>query len=905
MQVKSLLFIFVFLCAALGVKAQIADSTAIKDSTKVVEEVYPQNFKPIEYNNPRKYTIEGIKVSGVKNPMYEDPVLIGISELSKGDVIEIPGAEITNAMKKYQKIGLFSDVKIEKIGEDGNKVWLGIVLKERPRISDIQITGLKKSERQDIETQNGLRKSLQISPSQIDKTRDRIKKYLSEKGFSNAIVDIRTVDDLSQEGYVVLHIDVVKKDKTRVNNIIIEGNNEVSASTLEKAMKKTRHKSTFKSWIRNFLRSTKYSPEGYEEDKENLINKYNELGYRDAQILWDSVYTAEGEDSANKVNVTLKIEEGPKYHIKDIKWVGNTKYLTDDLQRNLGLKSGDVYNQKKLMDNLALKEDAVLNLFYQNNGYLFSNIDPIETNIENDSITLEMRVSEGQQATIRRVAISGNDRLYEDVVRRELRIRPGDLYSRDNIVRSIREVAQMGHFDPEQMSQPDIQPDPEAGTVDISLPLVSKANDQVEFSAGWGNTGIIGRVSLKFTNFSAKNLFYPSTYKGIIPQGEGQTLTLSAQTNAKYYQSYSLSFFDPWFGGKRPNSFSTSIFYSRQTDINSKYLQNAYSGYNSMYGYGSPYGYGGYGGYGYGGYGGYGGGYGDYSIALDPNKSFQVFGASIGYGKRLSWPDDYFTFQAELSYQMYKMRDWDYFIVRNGVSNELSMNFTLRRSSIDNPLFTRRGSDFSLSLQITPPFSLWDGKDYKSIKRTADGYESGEKFRWIEYHKWKFKGRTFTPLIPSITKTPVLMTRIEYGMLGYFNKHKQSPFGTFYVGGDGMSGYSDTYATETIGLRGYENGSLGSNASAYTRLGMELRFPLILEPSSTIYLLGFVEAGNAWTNVKDINPFDLKRSAGVGARIILPMIGLLGIDWAYGFDKVNGSRSNSGSQIHFILGQEF
>lgn len=901
MQPKSLLILFVLLCSVLNIRAQVADSTAVKDSAKVKPEFIPQNFKPIEYNSPRKYKIAGISVSGVKNPMYEDYVLIGVSELSVGDVVEVPGSEITNAIKKYWKIGLFSDVKIEKAGEDGNNVWLEIKLQERPRISDIQITGLKKGERQDVERQNGLVANLQITPSQMDKTRDRIKKYLAEKGFNNATVDIRTVDDLSKENYVVLHIDILKKDKTRINTIAIDGNKEVHASTLEKAMKKTRHKSNFNAWIRNFLRSTKYSPEGYEEDKENLINKYNELGYRDAQILWDTVYAATAANKPNKVDVVLKVEEGPKYYIKDIKWVGNTKYPTSDLQRYLGLNPGDVYNQKKLMDNLLINEDAVANLFYQNNGYLFSNIDPIETNIENDSISLELRVTEGNQATIRRVGISGNDRLYEDVVRRELRIRPGALYSREDIIRSIREVAQMGHFDPEQMSNPDIQPDPESGTVDINLPLVSKANDQVEFSAGWGNTGIIGRLSLKFTNFSAKNLFYPSTYKGIIPQGDGQTLTLSAQTNARYYQSYSVSFMDPWFGGKRPNSLSAAVYYSRQTDINSNYLSNAYGGYGGYgYGYGSGYGYG----YGNGYGNGYGSGYGDYSIALDPNKSFQVLGVSLGYGKRLTWPDDYFTFQAELSYQMYKMRDWAYFIVRDGTSNELSMNFTLSRRSIDNPLFTRRGSDFSLSLQITPPFSLWDGKDYKSMKR--DGYyESGEKFRWIEYHKWKFKGRTFTPLIPSIDKTPVLMTRFEYGMLGYFNKDKRSPFGTFYMGGDGMSGYSDTYATETIGLRGYENGSISSNASAYTRLTLELRYPVILEPSSTIYLIGFAEAGNAWYNVGDISPFDLKRSAGVGARIILPMIGLLGIDWAYGFDKINNSRSNSGSQIHFILGQEF
>ncbi|WP_370520771.1 outer membrane protein assembly factor [Dysgonomonas sp. 25] len=872
--------------------AQVTENTTapevVATSIAINTDTVPYEVPTVSYNYPKKYTIEDIKVSGVKNPMYEDYVLIGVSELSVGDVIEIPGNEITNAVKKYWKIGLFSDVSIEIAREDGNKAWLEIKLKERPRISDIQITGVKKSERQDIEMQNSLVKNLQITPSQIDKTRNRIKKYFNEKGFNNAEVKVVTEDDLSKENYVILKIDVIKKNRTHVNNITIVGNEEVKASTLEKAMKKTRHKHNLGAKIRNFLRSTKYTPEGYEEDKMNLIEKYNELGYRDAMILADTVFSAATEGKPDKVNVELRVEEGPKYYIRDIKWVGNTKYNTAQLQQVLMMKPGDIYNQKKLMERLVVDDDAVSSYFYQNNGYLFAKIDPIEANIVNDSIDLEMRVSEGPQATIRKVSISGNDRLYEDVIRRELRIRPGALYSKENIVRSLREIAQMGHFDPEQLSNPQINPDIESGTVDIGLPLVSKANDQIEFSAGWGNTGLIGKLSLKFSNFSIKNLLYPSTYKGIIPQGDGQTLTLSAQTNARYYQSYSISFFDPWFGGKRPNSLSVGLYYSKQTDINSNYLSNAYGGYGYNYGYNY----------------GYGSNYGDYSIALDPNKSIQMFGASIGYGKRLTWPDDYFTFQAELSYQMYKMRDWAYFVVRNGTSSDLSMNLTLRRSSIDNPMFTRRGSDFSLSLQFTPPFSAWDGKDYKSMQRDKQGYESGKKYRWVEYHKWKFKARTFTPLL-QITKTPVLMTRVEYGILGYYNKHKRSPFGTFYVGGDGMSGYSSTYATETIGLRGYENGSLASEASAYTRLSMELRYPIILEPSSTIYALGFVEAGNAWSDLGDINPFELKRSAGVGVRIILPMIGLMGIDWAYGFDKVNGSRSDSGSQIHFILGQEF
>lgn len=541
-----------------------------------------------------------------------------------------------------------------------------------------------------------------------------------------------------------------------------------------------------------------------------------------------------------------------------------------------------------------MDEDAVMNLFYQNNGYLFSNADPVEININNDSVDLEIRVLEGPQATIRKVVINGNDRIYEDVVRRELRTKPGALYSRNDILMSMREIGQMGHFHLEGF-QPDIVPDQDDGVVDIYYPLQSKANDQVEFSAGWGSTGIIGRLSLKFTNFSIKNLFNPKSYKGFLPQGDGQTLSLSAQTNARYYNSFSINFLDPWFGGKRPNSLSVGAYYSRQSDVQSSYANSLY---NSSYGYGYGYGYG----------SGYGNGYGnnsyDMSLASDASKSIEMIGVSLGFGKRLNWPDDNFFVQAELSYQNYKMKDWQYFVVRNGTTNAIALTLSLNRRSIDDMIYPRNGSELSLSVSATPPFSSWDNKDYSAFKKEDGYYESSQKYKWIEYHKWKFRAKTYTSLF-NAKRTPVIMTRTEFGMLGYYNKNKKSPFETFYMGGDGMTGYSGTYATETIGLRGYENGSIATNASAYTRFGIELRYPLILEPTSTIYLLTFAEAGNAWSSVSQFNPFDLKRSAGFGARIMLPMIGLMGIDWAYGFDPINGSRSQSGSQFHFIIGQEF
>lgn len=524
---------------------------------------------------------------------------------------------------------------------------------------------------------------------------------------------------------------------------------------------------------------------------------------------------------------------------------------------------------------------------------------PIEGNVLNDSIDLEIRLFEGPQARINKVVINGNDRLYEHVIRRELRTKPGELFSKSDLMRSAREIAQTGHFDPETM---DIKPEPneENGTVDLVYNLESKANDQIEFSAGWGQTGVIGKLSLKFTNFSIKNLLNPKSFKGIIPQGDGQTFTISAQTNARYYQQYSISFYDPWFGGKRPNSFQFSAYYSRQTGIESSFLSRSY---NSLYNNSL---YGGYWGNSYLGNSYYDDYYQNaYENALDPNKSLQMIGVSFGFGKRLEWPDDYFTFMAELGYQAYILKNWEYlYYMQNGTSHSFTLGLTLGRSSIDNPIYTRRGSQFTLSAQFTPPYSLFSKKDYKSLYESSSRADREELYRWIEYYKIKFKSRVYTPLNNSEKYTLVLMGRADFGLLGSYNKYKQTPFETFHVGGDGMTG-SYTYATETIGLRGYDNGALTpySDGRAYTRFSMELHFPFLLQPSSTIYGLAFVEGGNAWTSLENFNPFSLKRSAGVGVRIFLPMIGLMGIDWAYGFDKVQGEKG--GGHFHFILGQEF
>ena len=855
------------------------------------ENTNTENDKPvILYNGtPKKYEIADIKVTNIDN--YEDYVLIGISGLAVGQTITVPGDDITSAIKRYWRHGLFSDVKITAEKIEGNKIYLFIHLTLRPRITDIRFNGVKKSEREDLQAKLGMAKGSQITPNLIDRAKIIIKRHFDEKGFKNAEVKIVEREDPANKEQVYVDVNIDKKDKVKVHKITIDGNSVLTDKKLKRVMKKTNEKGK----LVNLFRAKKFINERYEEDKQKIIDKYNELGYRDAIIEVDSV-TPYDEKT---VDVYMKIYEGNKYYLRDITWVGNTVYPSDLLNEQLRMKRGDVYNQKLLNDRISNDEDAIGNNYY-NRGYVFYHLDPVEVNIDGDSIDLEMRIVEGPQASISHVRINGNDRLYENVVRRELRTRPGDLFSKEALERSYREIAQMGHFNPENI-KPDVQPNYENGTVDINWGLESKANDQVEFSAGWGQTGIIGKMILKFTNFSFANLFRKNdNFRGFLPQGDGQTLTISGQTNGRYYQSYSISFLDPWFGGKRPNSLSVSAFYSVQTDVSSQYYNSAYM--NNYYNYLS----------GYGNY--YGGYYDNYESYYDPDKSIKMFGVSLGWGKRLRWPDDYFTLMAELSYQRFMLKDWSYLYImlnngqymNTGNCNSLSLNLTLSRNSTDNPIFPRYGSEFTASLQITPPYSLFSKKDYSTYGK--DNYEeAASMYKWIEYHKWKFKAKTYTALM-DIQKCPVIMTRTEFGILGHFNKYKRSPFETFYVGGDGMTGYSYNYASETIALRGYENGSLtpyGSEGYAYIRLGAELRYPLMLENSTSIYALGFVEAGNAWTDVNKFNPFQLKRSAGVGVRIFLPMIGMMGIDWAYGFDKINGSTQYSGSQFHFIIGQEF
>ena len=865
---KILLLNLLILLTAGNIYAQMLENTDSTSVSEPVNVVSGEALPEINYSHPQEYTISEITISGKNN--YEDYVLIGYSGLKKGEKITIPSDDISNVVKRFWKQGLFKDVRVEIAAIRGRDVWLNIHLDQRPKISQINFIGAKKKEIEDIEKGMGLSKGGQITPYSIDKAKRFINNYYQEKGYYYVKSSVTPREEEGTETIVDIRIE--KGLKTRVNHLIFDGNEQVSAKKLDRAMKKTNDRNN----ILNIFRSKKFIPKEYKNDKVLLIDKYNELGYRDAEILCDSVYadTTKSTDKKKYVNVYIKLNEGQQYKIRNINWIGNTIYNTDYLNTVLGFKRGDIYNKKKLDERLNIDDDCVSNL-YLDNGYLFFNMQTVEANIYKDSIDLEIRILEGRQATINRVNIEGSEYLYEPVVRRELRTKPGDLFSKSDIMRSMRELAATGHFSAEP-GKMDIKtvPDPENGTVDLTYVLESKRNDQIELSAGWGQTGVVGILRLKFTNFSLKNIFNFKKYRPL-PQGDGQTLSISAQTNGLYYQAYSLSFTEPWLGGKRPNSFSFSAYYSIQSGVSSTYSSN-YS--NSYYGDNSWYSY-------------------DY----DPDKYIKTLGITAGIGTRLNWPDDYFTLYGQIAYLNYNLSNWSYFALTDGIANNFNISAVLSRNSLDQPIYPSRGSEISLSAALTPPYSAWDGVDYEKASMQ-------EKYKWIEYYKIKFKSKFFFPLTKD--NKLVLMGRAEFGFLGYYNIHKRSPFETFWVGGDGMSGYSSTYATETVALRGYQNGSLtpyyddgGQAGNIYNRFSIELRYPIIMKESTMVWALVFAEAGNCWKDYRDYNPLDLKKSAGVGLRVYMPMFGLLGIDWAYGFDKVNGQVS--GSQFHFVIGQEF
>lgn len=857
-MLKRLLLAATLLVTAVSALAQAqADTTAAGD-----------NIEKVSYTGvARKYIIDDIVVSGVRH--MDQQLLVNLSGLHQGQEVAIPGDEITQAVKRYLNNGLFSDVKMfYRDAPTEGHVIIEVALRERPRLSKVNFVGLKRGDIKDVYDKVAIMEGAQVTPFLIKRAEKYVRDFFVGKGFYNVEVKVNQRNDAEKDNHVILDIVVDKKDKVKVHKLRFHGNEVMSYRKLNKAMKKTNQKG-----LMNLFRTKKFVKELYEKDLVALVDYYNEHGYHDARIVRETVVPY-GEDM---VDIDVYIEEGSQYFLGDVKWVGNSIYSSDYLSYVLRMKRGDVYDTKKMNKRLFEDDDAVHNL-YMDHGYLFSRITPVEAKVAGDTIDIEMRIEEGTQATINEVVITGNDKTKEHVIRREIRTKPGQLFSKSELIRTVRELAQMGHFNPETIN-PVPQPNYENGTVDIVYNLEEKSNDQIELSGGWGAGMFVGSIGVSFNNFSLQNIFNKEAYSPL-PTGDGQKLSLRAQANGKYFRSLSFSFTEPWLGGKRPNSFSVSAFYSSQTGVSSSYYNNFYNGYSAGYAGGS----------------------------IPSKSSLQQFrkvsGFSVGFGKRLTWPDDWFVLYLDASYQHYRLRNWQYFLMQNGQSHNLSFGVTLSRNSTDNPIYTRSGSNFSIGVKFTPPYSAFSNRDW----RNEDNQK--ELYKFIEYHKWTLKGQVFKPLTPN--RKLILMGKFEMGFLGYYNRYRKSPFEKYVMGGDGMSGYS-TYGEETIGLRGYENASLTPRSTTsysydgniYNKYSLELRFPITLQPQATVYVLAFAEAGNCWRKFEDYSPFDLKRSAGAGIRIFLPIFGLLGMDWGYGFDEVSGFNGAGGSQFHFVMGQSF
>jgi len=808
----------------------------------------------IDYMKSDEYIIGGVSISGVR---YLDAnALIGISGLRLGQEISIPGDEITTAVQKLWQQGLFSDVRISYTKFVSDSVYLDIYLQERPRISSVKYNGLKNSETTDLNEKISLPIGSQVTAYLLNNTKKTIRDHFIEKGFLNTEVNFIQKDDPDRPNNVILTINVDKKSKVKIAEITFVGNEYFEVQKLRRKMKGTKVKNL------NFFRASKFIGEKFAEDKGKLVSFYNDNGFKDFTILSDSLYPV----SEDRVGLKITIDEGKQYFLRDVEWVGNSVYRKEDLSKVFNFKKGSVYNQSLISDRLngeAGAQDAVSNL-YQDHGYLFSRLTPVEAKIDHDSIDLEIRIYEGEQAYLNNVIIAGNTRTNEHVARRELYTLPGDLFSKEKILRSIRQVGVLGHFDPEKIN-PVPLPDMINGTVDLLYKLEEHANDQFEISGGWGAGMLVGTVGVRFNNFAMRNFFNLKEWKPY-PSGDGQSLSLRAQSNGKIYSSYNISFMEPWLGGKNPNTFSVSLYRSIMTNGKKK--------------------------------------------GEDGRQSMIIDGATLGLGKRLSWPDDFFSLYGELSYQRYNLNNYNVyrFLFDNGQSNLLSLTAKLTRfSTAPNLIYPRSGSSFTLSLQATPPYSAISGKDMSDVSDEI-------KYKWIEFHKWTFKSDYYFPL--SKNDKLVLNARFAFGYLGHYNADiGPSPFENYYLGGDGMSGYS-FYGRDVIALRGYTNGSLTpsdpvrgvSSGNVYSKITFELRYPVSLNPQATIYLLSFLESGRAWYQLKEYNPFKMNRSAGFGVRANLPMFGLLGVDWGYGFDPVPDPSmypNANHSQFHFVIGQQF
>ena len=820
-------------------------------TTELVDSVdFDINAPMLDDTTPKLYYIRKINLHGVK--YLNHSILKSSAGLVEGDSVYLPSNFIPNAMQRLWAPRYFSNIQIGASIE-GDSLDLEIFLKERSRILTWNFEGITKSKKEDLRDVLKLKRNSELSDYVIDKNIKLIKEHYSEKGFRTCNVDVRIDNDSVYEQCVNVTFVIDKGPKVRVGEINIIGNEKFTDKRLRRTFKKTHQKSIL------FFLNRKLLEEDYEEDKLKMLDFYNSQGFRNAHIVRDSVYFIDDRN----LGIDIEVEEGNRFYVRDVKWVGNSVYETSRLESMLGLQPGDVYDKKSLHKRLGIgremnPEEISISNLYKNNGYLMSQIEPAEMVVGPDSLDLEIRIFEGKPFTVNNVGITGNVRLDDEVIRRELFVRPGELYNQSLLMQTLRTLMGMGHFD-EQAIAPDIQPVSDE-LVDVNFPLVEKASDQFNIAGGWGSGTFVGSVGITLNNLSLRNFFKKGAWRPY-PSGQNQKLSISGQTNGTYYKALSLSFTDPWFGGRRPNSLSVSAYISEQN--------NAYYVWQSATMY------------------------------------YRSIGAAIGFGKRLQWPDPYFTFYGELGYQRYSLKGWNSFIISDGVANTLSLKLVLQRSSTDSPFYARSGSEFTLSVQATPPFSLWDGKDYAALKKQGTKQAQQEMYRWIEYHKWLLKARWYFPL--TTNQNLVLMLGAEMGYLGHYNKHKVSPFERFEVGGDGMTGYN-IYGVDIIALRGYEDGALDPSSYysvGYNKYTMELRYPIIMKPSSSIYVLGFLEGGNGFNSWKEFSPFKIKRSAGLGVRLYLPIVGMIGVDWGWGFDPAYGKTKRSGSQFHFVLGQQF
>ena len=801
-----------------------------------------------DYATPIEYEIGGITMSGIQN--MDSKILVLLSGLYIGEKINVPGDQISKAIENIWNQGLFENISVSATSIVGNVIFLDFNLLEKPRLSRFSFTGINKSEADKVREAINITRGDVITENMLMRTTYKIKKHFWDKGYLNAEVKIIQTPDTTIQSTSILLFNIKKHHKVKVNKVNIYGNANVKASKLKRTLKKTKEKKFYKLFI-----SSKFINEEFQNDKYKLIDKYNEKGFRDAKIIKDSVYV----HNKKTVNVDIYVEEGKKYYFRNITWVGNTKYTSEQLSSVLRIKKGEVYNQKQLDENLQMNASGTdVYSLYMDDGYLFFNATPVEVMIDNDSIDLEIRVYEGKQATINKILLDGNTKTNDKVVIREIRTKPGQLFSRADVIRSQRELSQLNYFDAEKIGIEPI-PNPANSTVDIKYTVEEKSTDQVELSGGWGAGMVVGTLGLSFNNFSLRNILKKDAWQPL-PAGDGQKLSVRAQSSGKYYQTYSASFTEPWLGGKKPIAFSVTAYHSIYT--------NGLSKKDSL------------------------------------RSSTIINGTSIGLAKRLNWPDDFFVLSEDLNYQNYILKNsTTSSLFSNGTSNIISLNTGISRSSTDQPIYPRQGSDISLSLALTPPYSLFNNKDYSTLS-------AQEKYKWAEYYKWKFNASWYTKLVGDL----VLHTRSKFGFLGYYNsKIGLAPFERFYLGGDGLSGFDMFDGREIIGLRGYDNNTitptsvLGGTSfvggSVYDKFTVEVRYPVSLNPSATIYVMTFLEGGNNWQFHKDFNPFDMKRSAGIGLRVSLPMFGLLGLDWGYGFDKIPGFPKANKSHFHFSINQ--